>query len=86
VSLYPNPTSGRFSIKAEWGAAHIGKTIRVDIMNVVGQRVYHTEITPDKASWNHEVTLAAGLSNGHYTLRLHTGDGMRAAIPFVLNR
>jgi hypothetical protein len=85
VSLYPNPNTGHFSIAAAWGAAHNGKRIAIDIMNAIGQSVYHSEVAPDRAQWHYDVQMAEGLANGSYMLRL-SGDGMKATVPFVLNR
>jgi hypothetical protein len=85
ISLYPNPNTGRFSIAAAWGASHNGKRVAIDVLNAIGQIVYHSEVAPDRPEWHYDVQLAEGLSNGRYMLRL-SGDGMKATMPFVLNR
>jgi hypothetical protein len=85
ISLYPNPTTGRFSIAAAWNATHNGKRVAIDILNAIGQNVYHSEVAPGTSQWHYDVQLPEGLANGTYMLRL-SGDGMRSTVPFVLNR
>jgi hypothetical protein len=88
LSLYPNPTSGRFSIAA-MGWAYSGKGVRVDVLSSVGQVVYHLELMPTvtNSSWQTQVILGEGLANGRYMLRVSTGDGSyKATLPFILNR
>jgi hypothetical protein len=85
LSLYPNPNTGKFSIAATWGQSHNGKRVSIDILNAIGQNVYHSEVAPDRAEWHYDVQLAEALANGSYILRL-SGDGMKATMPFTLNR
>jgi hypothetical protein len=86
VSLYPNPNTGQFSIAAAWSAGHIGKRVSIDIVNTIGQNVYHSEVLPEKMQWHYDVHMAEGLPTGHYILRLSSSDGMKALTSFVLNR
>jgi hypothetical protein len=88
ISLYPNPTGGRFSISAK-GWSYSDRQVRVDVISGIGQVVYHMELEPTVTgqSWQTQVSLSEGLSNGRYMLRVSTGDGsFRTTIPFVLNR
>ncbi len=85
VSLYPNPTTGHFTISASWSAAHVGKRVSIDILNALGQSVYRSELAPNGKSWHTDVTLSDGLAAGRYMLRI-SGDGMRTTVPFVLGR
>jgi hypothetical protein len=85
VTLYPNPNSGRFTVSANWSTANIGKRVSVDVLNMFGQTLYHSEVAPDRTKWSYDVRLNESMSTGHYILRLSTPDGMRATIPFVLN-
>lgn len=86
ISLYPNPTGGRFTIATEWNGKHTGKQVDIDLYNMVGQNIYHSSTTPDKAAWKYNVQLSEGISAGHYMLRLSSSDGMRASMPVILNR
>ncbi len=88
VSIYPNPTSGRFTIAATaWDAAYSGKQVRVDVLNAVGQSVYHMELIPSGAQWKTQVSLGNDLANGRYMLRISTDDAaVRTTLPFILNR
>jgi hypothetical protein len=88
ISLYPNPTGGRFSISAK-GWSYSDRQVRVDVISGIGQVVYHMELEPTVTgqSWQTQVSLSEGLANGRYMLRVSTGDGsFRTTIPFVLNR
>jgi hypothetical protein len=86
ISLYPNPTGGRFTIATEWNSKHSGKQVNIDLYNMVGQMVFHSNVTPDKAAWHHDIQLSEGIPSGNYILRLSTNDGMRANVPVVLKR
>lgn len=83
LSLYPNPNSGLFSVSATGGTKQ--ETIRIDVFNMIGQRVFHELITPTKANWTEEIALSKSLANGSYTLHLST-ENKRAVIPFSLSR
>lgn len=86
ISLYPNPTTGRFTISAEWNTTHAGKQVNIDLLNMIGQNVYHVTTIPDKAQWRFDVRLSENIPNGQYMLRISSSDGMRAAVPVILNR
>ncbi len=86
VTLYPNPTNGRFTITASWLPVHTGKRTAVDVLNAVGQVVYHTELKPDRDKWSHDVWLGDAVANGLYLVRISSEDGMRAALPLVMSR
>jgi hypothetical protein len=86
VSLYPNPSGGRFTVSADWNAIHIGKRVSVDVYNVLGQMMYHSEVAPDRTKWSYDVRLSDAIPNGHYTIRLTTQDGMKANMPLIINR
>ena len=68
---------------------HAGQSVRVDVLSITGQAVYHLELDPtlrDKG-WQTQVTLGEGLANGKYLLQVSTEDGQfRKTLPFVLNR
>jgi hypothetical protein len=88
VSLYPNPTTGRFTIGGSWdGLVQGGQQVRVEVLSGVGQVVHRVELMASAgSSWHTEVALPSGIANGRYMLRVSTGDGMHTVLPFVLNR
>jgi hypothetical protein len=88
ISIYPNPNSGRFTVAAtSWDAAYSGKQVRVDVLNAVGQSVYHMELIPTAAKWQTQVSLDNELADGRYILRISTDDGaVRNILPFILTR
>jgi hypothetical protein len=86
VSLYPNPTSGRFTVAASWNNFHAGQSITVDVLNMMGQRIYHKETVPDKAQWRYDVTLGENIPAGQYMLRLSNNEGLHVAVPVTVNK
>ena len=72
VTLYPNPNSGRFTIACEWGAAHRGERVKIEILNTLGQQVFTDELAPATTQWSVPVWLQDNIANGLYQLRLHT--------------
>lgn len=88
VNLYPNPTGGRFTIAASWNAAHADARVSIDVLNVLGQRIYHSEVAPDRAQsaskWHYDVQLGDNVPAGQYIVRLSTADGMSATLPLTL--
>lgn len=85
MHVYPNPSNGKLSLRLNIGANHIGSTIRIEVMNTVGQVVYIQELKADKTNINATIQLPTSLANGSYMLRL-LADDARAAAPFVLSR
>ena len=86
ITLYPNPTTGHFTISASWGMAHTGRRATLEVINALGQPVYRVALQPERREWSHDVWLNEALANGTYLLRISSEDGMRAALPFVLGR
>jgi hypothetical protein len=87
LNLYPNPNNGRFTLStSNWDATLVGKQMRIDVINAVGQSVYHVEFSPSSAEWKTQLDLGSGLAAGRYMLRLGSTDGAyRTTLPFVLN-
>jgi len=85
VRLYPNPNTGKFTVSATSAGNHAGQAIQIEVLNAIGQSVFHQELTPGKANWEYEINLPVSTANGRYLLRL-SSDDMRATMPFVLNR
>jgi hypothetical protein len=90
ISLYPNPTGGRFTIASEWKGGHAGNLVSIDIINVLGQSVYHGELNPDKiqaqGQWHYSIQLDERASSGRYMIRLRSTDGMSTSLPLMINR
>ena len=86
IMLYPNPSGGHFTIAADWSVVHIGKRVDVDMVNGLGQRVYHTELQPDRGKWSTEVWLDESIANGTYLIRIYSEDGMKTNVPVVIKR
>jgi hypothetical protein len=86
VRLYPNPNTGRFTVEASNVRIQPGTRCGIDVLNALGQTVYHMVFQPDRASWSHDVFLNEGIANGTYMLRIYAENGGASGIPFVLNR
>jgi hypothetical protein len=86
VLLYPNPGSGRFTLSARWGSVHNGSRVVIEVVSVVGQRVYGTELRPGREEWSSEIWLGEEIANGSYLVRLSTDDGMSFIRQIVLQR
>ena len=85
--LHPNPNSGRFTVSANWGAIAAGEKVQVEVVNALGQSVFHTEITLKEAKWHLAIELSESVANGLYMLRLQRPkDGSRGALPVLLQR
>jgi hypothetical protein len=87
LKLYPNPTSGRFTVSASSGSQYSSSAVRIDVLNTLGQVVHHVELQPSGASWQTQVELPASLANGRYVLQMSSEDGgLNATVPFILNK
>jgi hypothetical protein len=83
VSLYPNPNSGRFTIRA---GSNPGKKVRVFVSSVIGQSVYQSAFEPPTVKWSQEVSLPDAVANGTYILSMETEDGLHFVTRFTVNR
>jgi hypothetical protein len=83
--IHPNPSTGRFTIEAEWDRSHVGERVRIEMLNTLGQVVYQTEVVPDKTSWSVNVWMSDAVANGVYQLSIRTGT-ISVNKPVVLNR
>lgn len=88
ISLYPNPNNGRFTLAVKgWDAGLIGTQLRMDLIDALGQAVYHVELNPASTDWKTQIDLGTGIANGRYVLRLSSTDGgYQNNLPFILNR
>jgi hypothetical protein len=64
--------------------------VGIDVINVLGQSVYHGELNPDKiqaqGQWHYTIQLDERVSSGRYMVRLSSTDGMSTSLPLVVNR
>jgi hypothetical protein len=86
LKLYPNPNAGTFTIAATQRTSTALERINVDVYNVVGQQVYHKELTVAGAAWQQELQLADNVQAGQYNIRIMAEDGSSANIPMMLKR
>lgn len=84
LSLWPNPTTGRFTLALFNTPANL--RTRIEILNALGQVVYHREVLVDRKDWSTEIELGAGIADGIYLLRLTGEDGARSTERFELRR
>ena len=64
-NVYPNPSSGTFEIDY---SEHNGKIISVDVFDLLGKSVYHSETLEPRL-------VMAGLKSGSYIIQLQTEKG-----------
>ena len=91
LSLYPNPTGGRFTVAASWIGTHCAaERVTLEVLNAIGQSIYHSEVAPGsaaKGTWHYDVSLPESAPAGQYILRISAPEsGMRATLPLLLNR
>jgi hypothetical protein len=90
VSLYPNPTGGKFTISAGWSGAQGEGKVSVDVYDMIGQSVYHGSAVVGKVQpqgkWSYEVELGQSIAAGQYMVRLSSDNGMHATLPLTVSR
>jgi hypothetical protein len=92
LAVYPNPSTGRFTIAAEAASLQSGERVKVEVLSLVGQKVYERELEAGAAgsrsggSWKAEVELGPSVAPGQYILRLSTSTGMNASMTITLKR
>lgn len=82
IILFPNPNQGSFRLK---GAAGTAKQVDLDIVNTLGQSVYHALLPVSNGQLDQQITLKEGIAGGTYVLRLRLADS-QSAIRFVITR
>jgi hypothetical protein len=90
VSLYPNPTGGKFTITAGWSGVQGEGRVSVDVYDMIGQSVYHSAAVVGKVQpqgkWRYEVELGQHVAAGQYMVRLSSDNGMHATLPISVTR
>lgn len=83
LQLMPNPNNGSFTIAGTVAAD--SKDVTIEILNIVGQVVYHDQVTAQNGSLNTQINMGNELANGVYMLNV-TADGVHKVIRFSVNR
>jgi len=78
LHVYPNPTTGNFSV-----AVDLGRAVEYDfiIYDAVGKSLYRKEGFTGHIN---EISLAGDVSPGTYTIRLSTKDGLTGVSKLVI--
>lgn len=82
LQLYPNPNTGTFTIS---GSTQYSGEISLDIINAVGQSVYHNDIKASNGSIDEVINLDATIPSGIYMLRLSADNSIRT-LRFNVNK
>jgi hypothetical protein len=67
VSVYPNPSNGQFQFTVD--GSHVAKNCKMEIYNVLGERIYKFDITNTKS----DIDLS-NQTNGIYFVKIYTGQ------------
>lgn len=81
IGLYPNPTSGTFTVEVEF---YNSQTASLSIQDMLGY-VYDFEEYPESLTISQTFTMAGEIDNGTYILRV-LSEFDSAYITFILNR
>ncbi|MCC2547766.1 T9SS type A sorting domain-containing protein [Hymenobacter sp. BT175] len=73
TALYPNPTTGVATLELS-GLREQG-SVRVEVLNLLGQMVQNHTIKPRQGIVEHKLDLSQ-LPTGVYTVRIHTAEGL----------
>ena len=84
--LYPNPNTGTFTLSVQERNNAGGRRYTIDVINSVGQSLYHKEAGSQTAEFKQLIALPGGIPAGSYFLRVRAEDGPAATIPFLIVR
>ncbi|MES2701629.1 MAG: PKD domain-containing protein [Bacteroidota bacterium] len=84
VQLLPNPSTGTFTIKGTLPTAS-NKPVRIEVTDMLGQKVFTSEIAATGGKIDQQVTLSNTLANGVYMVRL-TGESIGKAFHLVIRK
>jgi hypothetical protein len=71
INVYPNPTAGNLTVAMNT-ANEDQKTVNVEIVNLIGQLVYHKEL--DFKDGKEMIDLQEGIANGVYIVKVKNAD------------
>lgn len=72
LKLYPNPSNGSFVLSG--AAVASGSTIRVEVLNSLGQMVHLDEIRGSGGVWERQIILPGSTATGLYQIRMSVRD------------
>ena len=86
ISLYPNPTDGRFTVKLTGNAAK-EQELNLEVTNMIGQTIYRSTLRPDgtqvggagQTEWQTEIGLPGSIASGAYLVRFTDVQGRTMA-------
>jgi hypothetical protein len=83
-TLIPNPNKGEFAIKGSFAA---GKDVEatIEVVNMLGQVVYHAKAMAINGNLNELIQINSGLANGMYLLNLRS-DNETKVFHFVVKQ
>lgn len=81
LTLFPNPNGGSFNISGSTGTK-ANETLTVEVINMLGQTVYHGTTSAHSGQVNYKVALG-NIAAGTYVLRV-TGDTGNKVFHFVI--
>ncbi len=71
IRLAPNPNKGQFILSGKFAAGN-DESLILEITDIVGQVVYHTNVTTHNGEINERVILGNNLANGMYIVNLRS--------------
>jgi len=73
LSLFPNPNSGIFTIRASFGKGS-SEDASIEIVNLLGQTVYENKVATENGKAETSITLKNDLPGGIYLLHIQSGS------------
>ena len=74
LELYPNPNSGRFTLKGKYNNATGRKTAEITVLNAVGQVVYKDRAVIEGGKLQHDVQMSTEPAAGMYMMQIAVDD------------
>jgi hypothetical protein len=84
LSLFPNPNMGSFTLSGTMASTN-GEVVSVEVMNVVGQKVYSGFTTVKNGNLKHEVAVGDNIAPGTYLLKV-SGESETKIFHFVVGK
>lgn len=84
VRLFPNPASTHFSVMVKGDKMPLGQ-VNIELINNLGQIVYHTAVKPGSTSWSLDVYPGENITSGYYQVRI-SGANLQAVKPILISK